>query len=91
MYCEHDRLATACEECAFLRGLNLGLVRPGAVLYPPQTPARRIAETDLDVPIGQGRTVHVKAGDPIPIDLLDHLDKPAPKAKADRAKPPTSA
>lgn len=99
MRCDHERLAGQCEQCAFDDAVRRGAIAAGREQYPPATDPRRIAETDLDLVTGPATTVHVKAGDPIPLDLLepddvddqDDLNEPAADAgaAAELAKSPT--
>jgi len=75
--CEHRRTADSCQDCALRRAETHGLAH-GVPLVVVEAPERERAEDDLLLEAGDGRSVFVAAGDPIPLDLLDAARQPAP-------------
>ncbi len=69
VYCEHGRLETTCEDCAFMRGLERGRVSGKLRREEPAEDKRRKATEDTLVPhpLFSDRYTLVKAGDPLPL------------------------
>jgi hypothetical protein len=64
-FCAHGRLGNHCENCAMVAALERGHTLPTPVPSGP-VPDPELAAHDLDVELGDGRSVFVAAGDPIP-------------------------
>ena len=81
MYCEHGRLADACEDCTLIAAMERGY-RPHTL---PTTPRiePELADGDTYLDHGHNKYTVVKAGNPIPPGLthLPRSKKPEPATK----------
>ncbi len=93
LYCEHDRWADSCEDCAFVQGLERGVVAKRPDLFsrgPGRAPALTseteaeplVAEKDVLIPDEDSdldRHTLVAKGTVVPRELRDRMPKRAAK------------
>ena len=74
-FCTHGRLGDHCEDCALIAAAERG-VPVGTPIPAQPAPELAMADDDLVFDHGDGRTVLIAAGDPIPADLADLPHRP---------------
>ncbi len=89
LFCDHNRLADHCEDCAFVSALERGVVPPDGKARDTNTPPRVTVDVDTVIDrsadLGPGRETFVAAGDAIPVGLENHTR--SARGSTDNPKP----